>query len=193
LIVAGAVCANAADQGDPTSLERKEVLIAQSPQEMGEFELTDQDAHPFALSRLRGQTALVFFGFTNCPSICPTTLVSLKLSDESRDRGLPRATIVMISADGDRDTPAAMKSYLASFSPDFIGLTGNPRAVRDIAARFSAVFFKGLPQDKSGKYLVQHTSQVYLVDKQGRLRATFYDASTKTIVDVTRAVLAEKS
>lgn len=160
---------------------------------MGDFELTDQDAHPFEFSRLRGQTTLVFFGFTHCPDICPTTLFNLKLSDESRDRALPRATVVMISVDGDRDTPAAMKSYLASFSPDFIGLTGDPRAVRDIAARFLAVFFKGLPQDKSGNYLVEHTSQIYLVDKDGRLRATFSGASVKTIVEVTRAVLAEAS
>jgi len=192
LILTGAVCANTADQGGAASTASKEVLIAQSPQEMGDFELTDQDARPFKFSQLRGQTRLVFFGFTHCPDVCPTTLYSLKLSDESRDRALPRATVVLISVDGDRDSPAAMKSYLASFSPDFIGLTGDPRAVRDIAARFSAVFFKGLPQDKSGNYLVEHTSQIYLVDKAGRLRATFSGASVKTIVEVTRAVLAEK-
>jgi len=192
LILTGAVCANTADQGSAASSASTEVLIAQSPQEMGDFELMDQDARPFKFSQLRGQTSLVFFGFTHCPDVCPTTLYSLKLSDESRDRALPRATVVLISVDGDRDSPAAMKSYLASFSPDFIGLTGDPRAVRDIAARFSAVFFKGLPQDKSGNYLVEHTSQIYLVDKAGRLRATFSGASAKTIVEVTRAVLAEK-
>lgn len=192
LMASAALCAGAADQGGTPEAARQDVLVAQLPQALGEFELTDQDAHPFAFSRLRGQTLLVFFGFTHCPDVCPTTLLSLKLSDESRDRDLPRATVVMISVDGDRDTPAAMKSYLSSFSPDFIGLTGDPREVRDIAARFSAVFFKGLPLDKSGKYLVEHSAQIYLVDKEGRLRATFNDASVKTIVEVTRTVLAEK-
>jgi len=192
LIIAGALGADAAGQAIAASPPNNEVVIAKAPQELGEFELTDQDAHPFTFSRLRGQTSLVFFGFTHCPDVCPTTLLSLKLSDESRDRALPRPTVVMISVDGDRDTPAAMKSYLASFSPDFIGLTGDPRAVRDIAARFSAVFFKGLPMDRSGRYLVEHTSQIYLVDGAGRLRATFNNASVKTIIDVTKAVLAEK-
>ena len=72
--------------------------------------------------------------------------------------------------------------------PDFLGHAAD---YRDIAARFSAVFFKGLPLDKSGRYLVEHTSQIYLVDREGRLRATFTDASAKTIVDITRTVLAE--
>jgi protein SCO1/2 len=192
-IVAGAYNGTAAGESDLAPNAGREVLIAQSPQVIAGFELTDQDARPFAFSQLRGQTSLVFFGFTHCPNVCPTALFNLKLSDQSRDRDLPRAKVVMISVDGDRDTPAAMKSYLASFSPDFIGLTGDPRVVQDIAARFSAVFFKGLPSDRSGKYLVEHTSQVYLVDKDGQLRATFYDASAKTIVEVTRAVLAEKN
>lgn len=192
LIVAGAVRADTPDPTDTTLPSNDKVLIAQSPQDVADFELTDQNARPFRFSQLRGQTILVFFGFTHCPDICPTTLYKLKLSDESRDRSLPRAAVVLISVDGDRDTPAAMKDYLASFSPDFIGLTGNPRLVRDIAARFSAVFFKGLPSDKSGNYLVEHTSQLYLVDKSGQLRATFYDAPVNTIVEVTRAVLIEK-
>jgi len=192
LFVAGAVCADTPDRAGAALTSSDKVLIAQSPQDVPDFELTDQEAQPFRFSQLRGQTTLVFFGFTHCPDICPTTLYKLKLSDEARDRSLLRAAVVLISVDGDRDTPAAMKDYLASFSPDFIGLTGNPRLVRDIAARFSAVFFKGLPSDKSGNYLVEHTSQLYLVDKAGRLRATFFDAPVDTIVEVTRAVLDEK-
>ena len=193
LLLAVATSAGLTDSGSATLPPENEVLIAQSPLEVADFELTDQEARPFKLSDLRGRTTLVFFGFTHCPDICPTTLYKLKLSEESRDRFLPRATVVMVSVDGDRDTPAALKSFLTTFSPDFIGLTGNPRTVRDIAARFSAVFFKGLPEDKSGDYLVQHTTQIYLLDKSGRLRATFYDAATvKTIVDVVRGVLAEE-
>ncbi len=96
----------------------------------------------------------------------------------------------MISVDGDRDTPAVMKAYLAPLSPDFIGLTGDTRSVRKIAANFSAVFFKGLPADNSGQYLVDHTSQVYLVDTQGRLRATFFDASVEQMLQSTQDVAA---
>jgi protein SCO1/2 len=85
----------------------------------------------------------------------------------------------MISVDGERDAPAAMKAYLDALSADFIGLTGEPRTVRQIAEGFSAVFFKGLPAGQSGHYVVDHTSQVYLADAEGRLRATFFDASVE--------------
>ncbi len=100
--------------------------------------------------------------------------------------------VIMISVDGDRDTPAALKAYLAPLSKDFIGLTGDPRTVRGIAANFSAVFFKGLPADNSGNYLVEHTSQVYLVDAQGRLHATFFDASVERMSRTVRSLDAHR-
>ncbi len=92
----------------------------------------------------------------------------------------------MISVDGERDTPEAMKKYLAGYSETFIGLTGDPKAVRKIAAEFKAVFFKGLPYDNAGNYQVEHTSLIYLVDSQGRLQATFLDAPVESMVATTR-------
>jgi protein SCO1/2 len=100
--------------------------------------------------------------------------------------------VIMISVDGDRDTPAALKAYLAPLSKDFIGLTGDPRTVRALAGNFSAVFFKGLPADNSGRYLVEHTSQVYLVDAQGRLHATFFDASVERMSQTVRSLDAHR-
>ena len=84
-----------------------------------------------------------------------------------------------------------MQKYLEPFMPGFIGLTGDPRAVRDIAAQFRAVFFKGMPTDSVGGYNVEHTSQIYLVDKAGRLRATFYNAPSDDIIATTRRVMQE--
>jgi protein SCO1/2 len=97
----------------------------------------------------------------------------------------------MISVDGDRDSPEAMKAYLAQVSPRSMGLTGDPRAVRAIAAQFSAVFFKGIPDRPGAPYLVQHTSQVYLIDRQGRLRASFSDASIDAMRRATIAIADE--
>ena len=97
--------------------------------------------------------------------------------------------VALISVDGERDTPEVMKRYLAPFEPGFVGLTGDPKLVRDLAAGFSAVFFKGLPTDAAGGYNVEHTSQAYLVDRSGQLRATFYNAPTEDMVAVTRAIL----
>jgi protein SCO1 len=93
---------------------------------------------------------------------------------------------VLISIDGDRDSPELLKTYLAGYSRSFIGLTGDPKAVRKIAAGFKAVFFKGLPYDDDGNYQVEHTSMIYLVDGEGRLRATFLDASVEAMAKTTR-------
>ncbi len=166
------------------------VTVMAAPKAIADFELTDQNGRPRALASLRGAPTLIFFGFTHCPDVCPAALTKLKILHESSGGALRTARVVMISVDGERDTPAVMKKYVASFSPDFIGLTGNPRAVADIAARFSAVAFKEQP-DPKGNYEYFHSSQVFLVDKAGRLRASFSDASVENMVTVTRLVLDE--
>ena len=134
---------------------------------------------------------LVFFGFTHCPDVCPSTLAKLALLTDSADQRLRDTAIVMISVDGDRDKPEVMKAYLTQVSPRCIGLTGDPHTVRRIAAQFSSVFFKGLPDRPGGPYLVQHTSQIYLIDRQGRLRATFFDAPIESMIRTTTAVADE--
>jgi protein SCO1/2 len=187
LVLPGAAGAAGAPAPLP-ALERVTVMAAPKP--IADFELTDQNGRPRTLTSLRGAPTLIFFGFTHCPDICPAALTKLKLLHESGGGALRGARVVMISVDGERDTPAVMKKYLASFSPDFIGLTGNPRAVADIAARFSAVAFKEQP-DQKGNYEFFHSSQVYLVDKVGRLRASFSDASLENMATVTRLVLGE--
>ena len=100
------------------------------------------------------------------------------------------AALVEVSVDGTRDTPARLKSYLAPLSADFIGLTGDPKATAEIAARFAAVFFKE-PAAKDGSYNVMHTTQVFAVDKAGRLRASFSDASIEDMATITKLLLAE--
>jgi len=164
------------------------VVIAQPPKAINDFELVDQEGHPFKFSQLRNQPALVFFGFTHCPDVCPATLARLRALTDTRDHELRNVQVVMISVDGDRDSPATMKAYLAQISPRFMGLTGDPRKVREIAAQFPAVFFKGLPDKPGGAYGVEHTSQVCLIDRQGRLRASFYDAPVEAMEQVLRSV-----
>ena len=161
------------------------VLVARP--EGGDFVLQSA-AGPLDTKALRGNVLLVYFGYVHCPDICPMTLGQLQAVVSSPDIAANQARVVMISVDGDRDTPAVLKRYLAPVSPDFIGLTGNPRKVRDIAAQFSAVFFQGMPADAAGNYLVEHTSQVYLLDKQGRLHSTFFNAPADVIAAATRQV-----
>ncbi|MFL6575504.1 MAG: SCO family protein [Povalibacter sp.] len=169
--------------------EQNDVRLAPTPLEIADFELLDQHGHPFRFSERKARSALIYFGFAHCPDICPVTLHKLKLLTESlRQAGGSMPDVIMISVDGDRDTPAAVKAYLEPISKDFIGLTGDVLTVRAIARNFSAVFFKGLPSDDSGRYLVEHTSQVYLVDAQSRLHATFFDASVERMSQTVRAL-----
>jgi protein SCO1/2 len=168
------------------------VVDESPPKVIADFELTNQDGQPFHLHTLRGSPVLLFFGFTNCPDACPLILGQLQVIASSPDKAVREARIVMISVDGDRDKPADLKRYLLPVSSDFIGLTGDPRRVRDIADQFSAVFFKGMSRDSAGQYLVDHTSQVYLLDRQGRLRSTFFKATVDDMTEATRRVALEK-
>ena len=175
----------------PAALPRLDrVYVNAEPAPIADFTLTDQDGRALAFSSLRGQPALVFFGFTHCPSICPTTLARLKSLHASRGGALRSARVVLISVDGDRDSPERLKSYLAALSPDFVGLTGDPKLTSKIAAGFAAVFFRE-PAAKDGSYNVMHSTQVFAVDKAGRLRATFADASIEDMATITDLLLKE--
>src|SRR5262245_46230568 len=181
--------------GDVTSTARADQRVrwTAAPVGLPEFRLTDQDGRAFGLKELRGRTALLFFGFTNCRNVCPVTLQVLRQVERSIGDESASLVSVFVSVDGERDTPAVLRSYLAPFSPGFVGLTGEPTEVRALADKLSAVFFKGMPTDDHGGYDVEHTSQVYLIDARGRLRATFYGAGADAIGAATREVLAESS
>jgi protein SCO1/2 len=165
--------------------------LADPPAATPDFTLSNQQGEPFSASDLRGHVALVFFGFTNCMGVCPATMQVLRQA--TRDLGADAAMLrnVLISVDAERDTAAAMKAFLEPFGPGFVGLTGEPTALRKLADGFKAVYFKGMPRPAGG-YDVEHTSQVYLVDRAGRLRATFQGAGSEEIASVTRQVLQEK-
>jgi protein SCO1/2 len=173
-----------ASQGLP-QLDR--VMLVDPPRAIDDFELTDQNGAPYSSTRLRGQPVLVFFGYAHCPDVCPAALAKLKLVHESHDEAVRRAQIVFVSVDGERDTPAVLKEYLARLSSDFIGLTGDPDVVRGIAEGFHVAFYKDQPRPDAG-YEVQHSGQIYLIDAAGNLRAELYDPLIDTIETIVRAL-----
>ncbi len=181
-----AVAGEAASKPLPT-FDR--VMSLPTPRTVADPSMTDQTGAPRRLRDFAGQPVLVFFGFTHCPDVCPTTIQKLALLKSTRARELDGVRVVLVSVDGERDTPAAMKEFLARFSPEFVGLTAPSAQVRELAADFSAQFFKDPPRD--GAYGVQHSTRVYALDKQGRLRAEMYDASADAIVGIARALMAE--
>jgi protein SCO1/2 len=165
------------------------VMALNEPRELVDITLTDQNGRPRKFSSLAGRPAFVFFGFTSCPDVCPTTLRKLALIKSAHAGELAGIRVVFISVDGERDTPAVMKDYLQSFSKDFVGLTARSEEVRKLALSLSAPFFKNPP--RNGEYNVEHASRVFALDKHGRLRAELYDASPEAVVGIAKALSAE--
>jgi protein SCO1 len=150
----------------------------------GPFNLTDQDGQPFSDRDLKGKTFLVFFGFTHCPDVCPTTL--FEISEIMRKLGpeADRTAALFISVDPERDTAEAMKDYLSSFDPHLRGLTGDAASLAAVAKAYR-VYYKKVPLE-GGDYTMDHTAIVYLMDKQGRFVSPF---NMKRTADVAAADL----
>jgi protein SCO1/2 len=176
---------------DLPSFERVRPLAPSAP--LKEAPLVDTAGETFPLSRLRGKVAFVFFGFTNCPDICPLSMQRLRDLHESGTVDTDRVAFVLISVDGERDTPEVMKKFLAGYSPDFIGLTGEPKDVKKLTAQFRAPFFKGNEAGNPGGqgYTVAHSPQIYAVDATGALRAEFYNASFEAMAGIAAALVTE--
>lgn len=182
LALASAVASAAAPAPERT-------LLAEPPRAIADFQLTDQTGKSVKLADFRGAPALVFFGFTHCSSACPAALSQLRQLERQHRAELGKTRIVIISVDGERDSPEALQTWLKPLSANFIGLTGPPARVHNIAAGFSAAFYK-VP-GKAGEYSVEHNSQIFLIDANGRLRATFFNAPLATMAEVTQSVARE--
>jgi protein SCO1/2 len=137
----------------------------------GPFRLVDGNGNVVTDQDLKGKPFLVFFGFTHCPDVCPTTL--FEVSEVFRHLGpdADKSAGLFITVDPERDTPAVMKDYLANFDPHLKGLTGDPAAIDAVAKAYRA-YHKKVPLDGGG-YTMDHTALVYLMDKQGKFVAPF--------------------
>lgn len=156
-----------------------------------DFTLTDQDGQPVHLSDYRGKLVVLFFGYTHCPDICPTTLARLnqvirELGDDAQ--GLQ---VLFVSVDPERDTPARLKQFLSHFNPAFVGLTGQAGEVAAVYPAFG-VYAKKEEVGSAAGYLVTHTARIYVIDRQGRLVLTFpADAAVQDIAADLRYLLEE--
>lgn len=152
-----------------------QAVLRPAPKPLQAFELTDQYRQPFNLERLRGKWSFVFFGYTYCPDICPTTLSTLTgvmKRLQADPQGGSNIQVVFVSVDPQRDTPEVLKDYLKYFNESFVGVTGAQRDIDMFTHQFGAGYMKE-PEAASGEYLVSHTSSVFLVDPHGRLLAAF--------------------
>jgi protein SCO1 len=137
----------------------------------GPFSLTDQNGRTVTEQDLKGKPFLVFFGYTNCPDFCPTTMFEISEVLKKLGPAADRTRALFITVDPERDTPAALKDYLSSFDPHITALTGEPEAIAAVAKAYRA-YYRKVPL-KDGGYTMDHLVLVYLMDKEGRFVSRF--------------------
>ena len=143
----------------------------------GPFSLVDQDGHPVTQAMLNNKWSVVFFGYTFCPDYCPTTLTTLGKAMDDLGPKAGDAQVVFITVDPDRDTPAAMKSYISSrvFPKNIMGLTGTPAQIAQAAKAYMVYYQKA---GTGPNYTMDHSTALYLMDPDGRFRGVIADGLT---------------
>src|SRR5438132_2244924 len=137
----------------------------------GPFQLTDQAGESVTEKSLQGRPTLVFFGFTHCPDVCPTSLFEISEVLRAMGKDADKVNAYFVSVDPERDTQAAIKDYLSSFDPHLKGLTGDPESVAKVLSAYR-VYAKKVPL-KAGDYTMDHTALIYLMDREGHFVAPF--------------------
>jgi len=139
------------------------------PRPLQDFVLTSESGQPLTLESLKGRPTLVFFGFTHCPDVCPTTLA--KLSQVAKRASIPNLRVLLVSVDPERDTPPQLEKYVHAFNPGFTGATGTPEEIQRVSREFGvAVARVDMP---GGDYTVDHSAAAFLLDDQARRVAIF--------------------
>lgn len=162
-------------------LQLQGAIVFDQPRIIKPFELLDQHGAPFTLDRLHGRWSLLFFGYTFCPDICPTTLADLKKFKAmlAEAPGTEEVQIILVTVDPARDTPEKLAQYLDYFDPDFTGVTGDFLKLHGFATNLNAAFTKVLIEGGSS-YLVDHTSNLALINPFGHYHGFFKPQATLT-------------
>lgn len=135
----------------------------------GDLGLTDHTGRVRQLSEFRGKVVAMFFGYTHCPDICPTTLADLAKARKLLGKQGEDLQVLFITLDPERDSEQVLQRYVPSFDPSFIGLRGDPAATKKVAQDYKIFFARQESGSRAG-YTVDHSGGVYLFDKQGKLR-----------------------
>ena len=147
-----------------------------------EIQLSRADGTEFRLSDLRGNVVMLFFGYTSCPDVCPTTMAELKQALEKIGDKADQVKVVYVTVDPKRDTAERVQEYVDHFNPDFIGLSGSESELAKVWNQYG-VFREIVDGTSAAGYLVNHTARVTIIDQQGNLRVSFpFDTPLEDIV-----------
>jgi len=165
-------CALSACDGGTPSFQGSDI----SGTHLGQgLSLTDQDGKPVTLKDYQGKVVVVFFGFTQCPDVCPTSLAQLAQVMQQLGKDADSVQVVLVTVDPERDTPEVLRQYVKAFDQRFVGLTGTPEQIKQAAGSFKAYYAKVPGED--GNYTMDHTAAFYLLDKQGEARVLANNAA----------------
>jgi protein SCO1 len=152
--------------------------------------LPDQNGKPRTLDDFKGKVTVVFFGYTQCPDVCPTTMAELAQVKKALGKDGERVQGVFITVDPERDTPETLKAYMASFDPSFVALRGTPEQTKATAKEFK-VFYAKVPGKVEGSYTMDHTAGSYVLDPKGKVRLFVrYGAPAEALTADIKALLA---
>ena len=156
------------------------------------FELADPEGKRRTLAEFKGKVVVMFFGFTHCPDVCPTTLVELAAVKKQLGADGERVQVVFITVDPERDTPELLKAYVENFDKGFVALRGTPEETRAVAKHFK-VFYNKVPGKTDTSYTVDHTAGSYVFDAAGKIRLfTRYGSGAEALAHDLKILLAEK-
>jgi protein SCO1/2 len=157
-----------------------------------ELNLPDADGRPRSLAEFQGKVTVVFFGFTQCPDVCPTTMAELATIKKALGADGARVQPVFVSIDPERDTPEVLKAYVGNFGPDFVALRGDAEQTKAAAKHFK-VFYAKVPGKTAGSYTMDHTAGSYVFDPRGRVRLfTRYGMGAEPLQSDLKRLLDEK-
>lgn len=171
LMFVSAACSSKAEPAASTPLPgNPQALVMLPPEPVGDFMLVDQQGRQFRLSEAGGKVRVVYFGYTSCPDICPTTLWEWKTIKQNLGASADDVRFIMVTVDPGIDTPDVMKRFLGLFDPSFIGLTGAPS---DVAMVWDAFGVRTDVVELSGSYAghaISHSTSMYVLDNENQLR-----------------------
>jgi protein SCO1/2 len=147
-------------------------MILQSPMKATDFTLPGQNGQPVSLRDFRGKVVLLYFGYTTCPDVCPTTLAELHQAHVALGKKADDVQVLMVTVDPERDTQQVMADYTSHFDSSFIGLTGTPEQIAEVATYYG-IYYEKVEGNSAIGYLVNHTANVMAIDKEGYLRVVF--------------------
>ncbi len=148
----------------------------------GDFELTNHEGETFKLSDIEGKVGILFFGFTHCPDVCPNTLLEIQRLIVALEDQAEHLQVLFISVDPNRDTPDKLASYVNYFNKNIIGLTGSTADVTQVLKQYNgSVSFSG--DTNSDTYNVEHTANMFLIDKQGNIGSIILPRTPFTVLE----------